>query len=233
MVKTVLLNCEDRVFNPPEPSCVICLPGLPGGGSKVYDRSAYGNHGTVTGATWVKLPSGLWCLSFDGVDDYVNVDDGTELKPASLITLKTWLYKTGDGTGNEQGLISKRNIANNNGYWLLHYEPSDRLYFGLKTADSLKSCYSNVGIANGTWYHFVGTFDGTTLRQYVNTVLQGNTNTGNAPISHDTTPLYLGRQGSAYFKGYIAIPEIHSGVVWTALDAQNSFNREKRLFGVW
>jgi len=41
---------EDLVFSPPELGCVHYLPGLPGGGSKIHDRSPCGNIGTITGA---------------------------------------------------------------------------------------------------------------------------------------------------------------------------------------
>ena len=67
-----LLDKEDLIFNPPQLCCVLCLPGLPGAGSKIYDRSPYGNVGTIVGANWVRLPGGLWCLNFDGADDHVD-----------------------------------------------------------------------------------------------------------------------------------------------------------------
>jgi len=49
---------------------VLYLPFMEGTGSSVHDLSKYHNNGTITGATWTQLPSGIWVLSFDGVDDY-------------------------------------------------------------------------------------------------------------------------------------------------------------------
>lgn len=66
-------DIDRLVFDPPELGCVLYMPGLPGGGSSIYDRSPYGNHGTIVGPTWRREPSGLCGLSFDG-DDYVNID---------------------------------------------------------------------------------------------------------------------------------------------------------------
>jgi len=61
---------------------VLYLPFMEGTGSSVHDLSKYHNNGTITGATWTQLPSGIWVLSFDGVDDYVEVPNHNALKLA-------------------------------------------------------------------------------------------------------------------------------------------------------
>src|SRR3990167_5721859 len=38
-----------------------------------FDRSRYQNHGTITGAVWKQLPSGVWVLSLDGIDDTITM----------------------------------------------------------------------------------------------------------------------------------------------------------------
>ena len=86
-----LVDRDILVFEPPEPGCVLYLPGLPGGGGKIYDKSSYGNHGTITGAAWKRLPTGLWCLSFDGSDDYVNCGNSESLSIPDAITIKAWV----------------------------------------------------------------------------------------------------------------------------------------------
>jgi len=53
--------------------------------TKVFDRSPFGNHGTIYGAVWQTLPSGKSALSFDGVDDYC-YDEATE-----VLTLRGWI----------------------------------------------------------------------------------------------------------------------------------------------
>ena len=96
------MNVRNKmIFDPPEIGCVLSLTGLPGGGSTIYDRSTYGNHqGTITGATWRYTPGGLWCLSFDGNDDYVRVPYSTSLDITDQITLELWVKRGGwpDGT---------------------------------------------------------------------------------------------------------------------------------------
>lgn len=57
---------------------------------KIYDRSPYGNSGKITRATWVRLPSGLWCLSFCGQDDYVDCRNHSSLDITTSITVEAW-----------------------------------------------------------------------------------------------------------------------------------------------
>jgi hypothetical protein len=91
---------RDKIlFEPPELGCVLSL-GLPAGSSKIRDRSPYGHIGTITGATWVKLSSGLWCLSFDGVDDMVGCGNPGSLQLTGDLTAEAWLYVAGWRTLN-------------------------------------------------------------------------------------------------------------------------------------
>ena len=46
-----------------------------GQGSVVTNQSGSGNDGMITGGTWTQLPNGLWYLSFDGEDDYLQIPD--------------------------------------------------------------------------------------------------------------------------------------------------------------
>ncbi len=76
MVHGVTINGYDY---PPCPSgAVLHMPGLPGQGATIWDRSRGGNHGTIIGATWRRLPSGLWYLHFDG-DDNINCGSDASL----------------------------------------------------------------------------------------------------------------------------------------------------------
>ena len=38
------------------------------------DMNRWGNDGTIVGATWKRLPSGLWCLRFDGLNNLVHAN---------------------------------------------------------------------------------------------------------------------------------------------------------------
>ena len=79
--------------------CVLYLPltrnlraGVNDDDTTVYDRSNFGNHGTIYGAVWQTLPSGKSALSFDGVDDYVEVADSPSLRVETnnQLTVMVW-----------------------------------------------------------------------------------------------------------------------------------------------
>ncbi len=78
---SVQVESQFDVFAPPPIGSVLYCPGFPGFGSTIIDRSGKENHGTLVGATWARLSSGLPIISFDGTDDYVNFG-----APASLNT---------------------------------------------------------------------------------------------------------------------------------------------------
>jgi len=53
--------------------CVLWLDFAEPDGARAYDLSGYGNHGTIYGASRRRGPL-LRAMSFDGVDDYVDLD---------------------------------------------------------------------------------------------------------------------------------------------------------------
>ena len=61
-----------------DPSLVLELQFDEGIGSRAVDQSKYDNHGDIKGATWTKGVIGN-ALKFDGVDDYVKIEDVPEL----------------------------------------------------------------------------------------------------------------------------------------------------------
>ena len=73
------------------------------------DISRYKNHGTLVGATWTRLPSGLWVLSFDGNDSVripyaanlaIGAGSGTRwcwLKLPAITDSQAWVVKRDAG----------------------------------------------------------------------------------------------------------------------------------------
>jgi hypothetical protein len=73
MIKTLPRPSYKPKWWPTPSSCVLYLEGQQDAQSaKIRDLSGYGNHGTITGTTWVRLPSGLWVTNHDNVDDVIS-----------------------------------------------------------------------------------------------------------------------------------------------------------------
>lgn len=227
-----MLDVDELVFSPPELGCVLYLPGPSGGGSKIHDRSPYGNTGTITGATWKRLPSGLWVLSFDGTDDYVTC--GTS--PNLLIT--------GDAARTGEAWIKLNTLGGAGGRNVLSYgvgTTSNMVQFGIDSAGYLALyLYANDHVSStivslGDWHHIVFTLVETTTKLY----LDGNlvsTKTDHTTINTlaDSVTFKVGCRYDTNWKfdGLIALLSFHRGAL-SALEIQNHFQREKHLFGVW
>jgi hypothetical protein len=217
----------------PPIGCVLHLLGLPGGGSKIYDQSPYGNIGTITGATWIRTPGGLWCLNFDGSDDYVVVADALSLDITDAITLVAWINPVKGTVSGYHEVFDKRGAGVF--YNLAVDETDDKL----RTAGLGGFYVSNV-ITFGTWQHIAVTYSkdlpSANIKGFVNGAGVG-TQAYTAPIDTNANRLGIGAQNpdhglGHYLKGCIALPRIYNRALST-LEIQNQFNREKNLFGVW
>ena len=138
-----------------EPGLVAHWDFDAGKGDVLHDRSGNGNHGTIHGATWVKSGSG-YALKFDGEDDYVNCGTDPSLDITGPITLQAFFQPSAVNRG-EPGIVGK------------FFESYAISYYG--TAHFyISSGGNNVSVPTkiGQWMHVAGTFDGTTMRIYVN-----------------------------------------------------------------
>lgn len=205
---------------------VLHLLGLPSGGNKVYDQSPYGNSGTIIGATWKRLPSGLWCLDFDGVDDNITITHNTILNFDDEITIELWIYSASD-VANAAYVINK----GGNFAILPHYE--NCCLYSTLDGNWQKIVDAGGAAAKSAWVHLAVTYDAgdTGDAAFYKNGAVGNTASGkDGTITTNTTAIKVGVDGS--YKGYIALPRIYNRAL-SALEIQNSFNREKHLFGVW
>jgi prepilin-type N-terminal cleavage/methylation domain-containing protein len=124
------------------------------------DRSGYGNHGAITGATYVggadgeedATPyhifgqgEGKYALSFDG-NDYVNCGNALSLNITDAITIEVWvnfnyLDYTG-GTGGLLGIAGKGHpdtVGPNDGWWFSYDNRNNSRHF----------CYTCFGNSTG------------------------------------------------------------------------------------
>lgn len=231
-----LVDREDLSFSPPQLGCVLYLSGLPGGGNKIYDRSSYGNHGSITGATWTKLPSGIWCLSFDGTDDCVDCGNSASLDLTNMIVFEAWVNLD---TLAQDAYLLDQSVPSASGKWPIGlYNSSDRIFVGIPA-----SMMGLIGISSyltaGQYQHWVVVYDiaNATFNFYLNGVEKSLSDVGNyytgGTLEHLAIGARLDTGGPASgLAGDIAMVRIYNRRLST-LEIQNHFNQEKHLFGVW
>jgi len=171
-----------------------------GSGNIAYDASGNGNHGTLTnGPKWTQGKIG-GALSFDGVDDYVEVPHSSSLMPISSISISFWMKKLKDPLRGWVGLFYKRGSENSgyNGYSvLLQTDGSIRWEFpGVANAVVDSSV-----LANNTWYYIVAVYDGSSMKIFINGSLN-NSRAVSGNIIPTVANLIIGTR-DAYFNGLI------------------------------
>lgn len=138
------------------------------------------------------------CVTFAG-DDYLDGGD-TTFEITSAITVSCWVKATGT-FADFSGLVTNY-YWTGDGFALLintaRY-PDWAVYNHDMTPDNAEITAA-AEIGSGVWAHLVGTFDGTTLRLYVDSVIDETTVTWNHPISYDANSiLTIGSRGDGLF----------------------------------
>lgn len=140
-------------------------------GTTVADSSGHGLAGTVQGAVRLGAPGVLadTATAFEFTNSpYVLVADNALLHP-SAVSVEAWFYKTADASF--QRIVSGGAFPNNN--WQLYADNTGGLFFSVvDSVGSYHSVVSGLVIPLNTWAHAVGTWDGTTIKLYVNGVLR-------------------------------------------------------------
>lgn len=222
------VQIKERTADPPQLGCVLYLPGLPGGDSVIYDRSPYGNHGTITGAVWRRLLSSRWYLYHDGLDDYVRIAHAASLMPAQG-TLMFWL-NTAQPASNEVIISKDKGDGNRVAVWL----EGNKLKIGLMKSGGWPFILAPVSqtFPADTWTHVAWTFgeSGVGTKQYQNAADVTNAIYGSAAsedgLDHITAGDLILMLWSSYQEGGLALVQLHNRV-FSALEIQNTFDREK------
>ena len=192
-----------------------------GSGTTTSDSSAAGNHGSIAGATWSAAGRNGGALSFDGVNDMVTVADSASLD-VTRVTMMAWLRPT-TLSGWRTALLKE---AGSNGlaYALYAHDNAPRPASYLNTGGPDVSAEGAAALAVNTWTHLATSYDGATLRLYVNGVEVGSRAvTGNISASGD--PLRIGGNQiwGEWFAGLIDDLRIYNRAL-TATEIQTDMN---------
>ncbi|MGH7260610.1 MAG: RHS repeat-associated core domain-containing protein [Nitrospiraceae bacterium] len=163
------------------------------------------------GATFAAGPVGQ-AFSFDGVNDQVSVPNSAALNPTAALTLSAWVRVSALPQGFPM-LVTK---GPTNAQYLLFVNGAAgaasgtapvcfRINVGVSNPTNssqlvLKTVCSTTLITYGQNYQVTGTYDGATLKIYVNGVLE-NSFAATGAIATDTRPLLIGAGDAVLFGG--------------------------------
>lgn len=137
-------------------------------GSIATDSSTNSYHGTLVGSpVWTTAGNIDGALEFESSDGEDRVDVGTFNVSGNEISIAAWV-RPEDGTTDQRIIIKADSLDLQDQYWGMAVGDANELDFRIK-AGGTTQFFTEVGaLSPGKWSHVVGTYDGTTMRMYVN-----------------------------------------------------------------
>ncbi|HYD35103.1 MAG TPA: DUF2341 domain-containing protein [Vitreimonas sp.] len=179
-------------------------------GATANDLGANGFDGTITNATWVPGQIG-GALDFAG-NACVSTSTSSTLNPTSTMTVETWVYLNAN-QGSFASLISRDGESAARAYSIeLGNAGTNRLRVWFGAGGSPKVVDSTSALALNQWYHIVGTYDGSSVKLYINGRLDNSLSTSGT-ITTNTDTLAFGcssQLNGEYFNGKLDHVKIYN-----------------------
>jgi hypothetical protein len=202
-----------------------------GTGTIAHDSSGNNNDGTIYGATWTSGKYGN-ALQFDGIDDYVFIENSPSLQISQSITVAAWIRVEGI-TGDHQIILGKWYGYEKYPSYVLEMQPDGQTaqFCIFNSTGARSDAVSSVTIPIGEWAYIVGTYDGHTVKIYVNGVLVGTSELC-GPINVENQPVLIGAHTAwwdrNWFNGIIDEVKVYNRAlsaeeVWAEYTRQTGF----------
>jgi hypothetical protein len=143
-----------------------------GSGMIALDLSGNANDGTLAnGPVWTNGKV-RGALVFNGSNSYVNVLDTISLQ-AAQVTLSAWMnsLNTNPSGGAQQSIIAKDDGVQRAFNLKI---AGGKIQLAMSYSTTAKAVSGTTALLSNTWYFVAGTYDGATLKVYVNGVLEAS-----------------------------------------------------------
>ena len=143
------------------------------------------------------------CLPFSVQNDWVTVNDASDLDFTTGMTLEAWVYPTTSGGGSWRNLLIKERAGGEVYNLYANADTNAPIIYVVPSAPPNQplDARGSASLPLNTWSHLAATYDGATLRLYINGT-QRATRAVTGPILTSANPLKLG--GNAVWGEFFA-----------------------------
>lgn len=189
-----------------------------------FDATANGNDGTAQGGILQGVTGQIdGADDFPGTSSYIDCGNAASVQIAGPITVSAWMKI--DSFVSQAGIVGKLvHLTTREGYALRLHETSMLFDFSLgQSSLSWNRAISTTTLSFGQWYYVVGTYDGSTIRVYLNGTEEGS-NTYGGGIFDSQSDLLIGRKNIGWadaFDGMIDEARVYNStkpVAWIKAD---------------
>jgi hypothetical protein len=215
-----------------------------GSGSTLTDLSGNGIDGTIVGATHTDNTY----FTLDGVNDYIVTGNCySAISAADTHTVEMWVYLNAVNDSLWSDLGSTNDPATSGyhfaGSQILQVGPFQQIITGLWNGTAITRDVAGSGTLTGAWKHVVRTYDGTTLRGYLN----GSNGGGGVAMTFDSPDddgesswyLAFGAEDittynsstAGWLSGRVGIMRVYNRAL-SGAEVTSNYNNAKSIYGL-
>ncbi|VVB74077.1 Concanavalin A-like lectin/glucanases superfamily protein [uncultured archaeon] len=178
------------------------------------------NNGTWSGTEAYDVGKVGHAFNFDG-SNYITVPHDPSLSPTDAITLEAWINPTSSALSGYSPFVSNWNDVGADqrtySFWL--QDGKAAFYLSHDGTSAITAVVGSTTLIADTWYHVVGTFDGTDMNVYVNGASDAAPVNYPGVIMTNDRPVYIGRGdiagSSRYFSGLVDEATVYNNSLTT------------------
>lgn len=181
-----------------------------GSGTTWTDLSGNSNTGTLTnGPTYSSANKGI--ITFDGTNDYVNINSSNSLLSAAQGTVSVW-FKYNSISANGNSVISKiDSVGSNNGYNIYLY--NNTIAGEIKVSNTAYGVGASV--SSSIWYNFTMTYSSNGfISSYINGIKLGTYSLPSFSMTSQALKIGAGNDTYwGYFNGSVSNVQIYTKIL--------------------
>jgi len=185
-----------------------------GAGPNHFDVSVNRNHATFNNfdpGDWAYGVHG-YALDMNGTNDEITVPNHSSLFGMSQLTLLVWVQWLGSARANEDSLIDAWNTGDTNYLFRFDSNNSNVDFHTDTSIGSAGGAFAGIDLSDKLWHQVVATYDGTTMRVYLDGIPSATTVAQTGSIDAGSTDVRICGQLAANndeFHGKISLAQIY------------------------